>query len=109
MTLYNKALIDEEENVLQEVLKTAAKEKLTNEVNRRREEEEWRHCFRVEEIQVKTKKEEKNQHLLAHVDLRVSLLLTSGYLSSLLFHFSPFFFCHGVIQSMLQTRTRVNL
>ncbi|TMS16260.1 hypothetical protein E3U43_013553 [Larimichthys crocea] len=64
MTLYNKALIDEEENVLQEVLKTAAKEKLTNEVNRRREEEEWRHCFRVEEIQeAEHPPEEPNEEL----------------------------------------------
>lgn len=46
---YYKLILEEEENVLKEILTTAAKEKLTNEIQDKLRNDKWTECFDVAE------------------------------------------------------------
>lgn len=47
--LFEKLILEEEENVLKEILRKSAKEKLTEEVKNRIRSEQWEECFDVAE------------------------------------------------------------
>ena len=88
---YYKVILKEEENVLKEILTTAAKEKLTEEIKNKIEGDPWTECFDVAEELIDNNTEPPAAAVsqvmnppAASMLSFLSLLLSSGSLGSLL-------------------------
>lgn len=53
--LYDQMILEEEENVLTEMIRKAAKDKLTEEMQKKLDSERWGECFDVAEHLIKNK------------------------------------------------------